>query len=915
MSSKNFMSYEDATTVLGAYAEAIKNKQGTITAGTYIHKSGDTISVKRDISYEADEVFFAEQTNDGLHVVVTVGSTTLYEENFVMSDPNHTVLDLVQISFNVRSVRWIIKYLKASKTQSAGYETIVWPSVTDTFVTTVDADKKLIIQSELDTALSGKQDTLTFDDVPTANSNNPVKSGGVKSAIDSAVSRCYHHAGTKTVAQLTHDLLIAANEGNVYEMTDSGTTTSDFMEGIGRPIKEGDNVGIARVSEGVYKFDLLSGFVDTTNFVQKSQTAGLLKNDGTVNTTIEGDISSLKSGLTTLDNEVNGDATTYPYADVITIEDAVPANVADCTVKIEPVQDLHGYDHPWPGGAGKNKLPLTVDGIKAASGGTWTGNKKTLNSIEIEILTDESNNVTGISAKGTASLETFFTIAELTMGSDEYILNGCPAGGGWGTYFIYWHGTSDPKDMGNGVTINDPNVAGNVQIHISSGYAIDTVFYPMIRLATETDATFAPYTNICPITGHTEASVQMDGKNLFDYSTCENKSIDDSGNTASDSTRLLSGYISTANAANIITIPSGITLVGFVYYDGTKTFVSRNIVNKTGTFGFTATQPYVKLYLSKTDGSAAISKNDVVGMQFERGSVATGYVPYVSPHTATITFGQTVYGGTVDFDSGVMTVTHAIVTFDGTESGWVTINSGKAVRIKVSGMKRDTGGVLPDDIANYAEIIAIDYVFNHIRDYTFSISADNYFTLALSSDITDVNDYKTYLSNNPLQICYELATPITIQLTPQQIQLLKGQNTLTASTGQISVTVNGVSGSIGAVQEQVNDIAEDVVDVQSSLINKAGYNLTAIAANATSFTFADLATSYIGIMCLSLPSVANTAKCGLYVLVRQGTSVSVTNIYESASLGVTATISDGDVVIEWTTNNPFGGAISILQMM
>ena len=34
------------------------------------------------------------------------------------------------------------------------------------------------------TALEDKQDTLTFDDTPTAGSNNPVKSGGVKTALD-----------------------------------------------------------------------------------------------------------------------------------------------------------------------------------------------------------------------------------------------------------------------------------------------------------------------------------------------------------------------------------------------------------------------------------------------------------------------------------------------------------------------------------------------------------------------------------------------------------------------------------------------------------------------------------------------------------------------------------------------------------
>lgn len=36
------------------------------------------------------------------------------------------------------------------------------------------------------TALSGKQNTLTFDNTPTANSTNPVTSGGVKTAIDVA---------------------------------------------------------------------------------------------------------------------------------------------------------------------------------------------------------------------------------------------------------------------------------------------------------------------------------------------------------------------------------------------------------------------------------------------------------------------------------------------------------------------------------------------------------------------------------------------------------------------------------------------------------------------------------------------------------------------------------------------------------
>lgn len=39
-----------------------------------------------------------------------------------------------------------------------------------------------------------------------------------------------------------------------------------------------------------------------------------------------------------------------------------------------------------------------------------------------------------------------------------------------------------------------------------------------------------------------------------------------------------------------------------------------------------------------------------------------------------------------------------------------------------------------------------------------------------------VADWKAYLSQNPLQVVYKLATPQTYQLTPQEIKLLLGTN-------------------------------------------------------------------------------------------------------------------------------------------
>ena len=47
---------------------------------------------------------------------------------------------------------------------------------------------------------------------------------------------------------------------------------------------------------------------------------------------------------------------------------------------------------------------------------------------------------------------------------------------------------------------------------------------------------------------------------------------------------------------------------------------------------------------------------------------------------------------------------------------------------------------------------------------------------------------KMILSNNDMQVVYELATPFDIQLTPTQIETLIGNNTIFADTGNIKVS-------------------------------------------------------------------------------------------------------------------------------
>ena len=155
-----------------------------------------------------------------------------------------------------------------------------------------------------------------------------------------------------------------------------------------------------------------------------------------------------------------------------------------------------------------------------------------------------------------------------------------------------------------------------------------------------------------------------------------------------------------------------------------------------------------------------------------------------------------------------MTVTHELAEHDGDENwqgGTALINTYRMVlNIDAISSAYEISNYLPR-VNNYTLDEPHFYIYNS-KLYVFL-------------PVSDETEFKSYLASNPLQVVYELATPTTIQLTPQKIQLLKGTNTLTASTGQISVTVNGVSGAIGSVQEQVNELGEDVALKQNATDN------------------------------------------------------------------------------------------------
>ena len=58
----------------------------------------------------------------------------------------------------------------------------------------------------------------------------------------------------------------------------------------------------------------------------------------------------------------------------------------------------------------------------------------------------------------------------------------------------------------------------NVRIFIAANVTVNDTFFPMIRKSTETDSSFVPYENSCPISGWTGIKIVRTGKNLFNGS-------------------------------------------------------------------------------------------------------------------------------------------------------------------------------------------------------------------------------------------------------------------------------------------------------------------------------------------------------------------------------------------------------------
>ena len=286
-------------------------------------------------------------------------------------------------------------------------------------------------------------------------------------------------------------------------------------------------------------------------------------------------------------------------------------------------------------------------------------------------------------------------------------------------------------------------------------------------------------TNVRPISGHTDVAVSRTGKNLLDTSTAE---IGTAWNGASNSARarlvipLVVGQTYTLKANGTSTLDSWYGIETDTIPPSSAGSVLSN------PYTFTATTKYLSLGFNKT----AIASTDIeaLKLQLEYGSTATAYEQYQGT-TNTTDLGRTVYGGTLDVTSGVLTVDRAIVTYDGSnDEVWQYYSVAQGNLFRMTQSDRKAGELYTvGAISNRFELVTNA---NRTNGTMSSPTSGSEYAIDFIYDAcTTEAQWRTWLSSNNVQVVYPLATPQTYQLTAQQISLLTGDNYLWASTGGV----------------------------------------------------------------------------------------------------------------------------------
>jgi len=480
-------------------------------------------------------------------------------------------------------------------------------------------------------------------------------------------------------------------------------------------------------------------------------------------------------------------------------EDGLDVNMLDVKCAIEPVQDLHGYDYPWPAGGGKNLLDL---GANLSDWFVTMDNGVSIRPLRpsSEIATGTVNGLTGsitITQYNTSGYPWMAKWLDLKKNTDYYISS-------TSTVKICGGNTKDNNTTYTQITYSN-NVfnTGNYDYwYITiypNNYSVSSLF---ICLNSETDKTFVPYSNICPISGFDGMKITRTGKNLFDWTASSSPDCTISNGTYTNNVTDTRSFLEIYYREYMDSTQLSNKLVLNVYNIGRYSFTIDNLNEKTNRISLLHNGKthniifwHCPFYISSAITiSFTVSSLDpttaggliITDFQIEPGSTASSYEPYNSDiATYDITFpteAGTVYGGTYDPITGELVVTHCLEELDGNSISYIETSS---YGIKAATFSNSLKYGSITDTANCLSNIYNKFVANGANNNACRLAPgySSRSVIIYDNRFADLETAQRILNETPCQIWYPLTEPLIFHLTPQDIKTLEGVNNIFADTG------------------------------------------------------------------------------------------------------------------------------------
>ena len=543
---------------------------------------------------------------------------------------------------------------------------------------------------------------------------------------------------------------------------------------------------------------------------------------------VNGAIDGVESDIESLDN---GKAPViYDTAEgaIATFADGADNLPMDVTVSIEPVQDLHGQDNPYPGGGGVNLLDAS---LLTVYGSTTYGMTAT-------IVTD------GFRVAGTTPTENFtpgrkqWRIVKINQTLD--LANLDVVGFYSGSYGI--HTLEVRFDVSTSTIVIDVS-------WMDAGETFDFTVKPVIYSGSTTPTAWSPYSNICPISGWTGCNVSRTNGNMFVNNTYTSPSNGISCEIIQDGFSVkMNG---TAEAVIGFTVFKMDVIPGEKYtakFEGLGGTISGNLRAYNGS-------TYKEMIRQSTaDGSVTFTAGDWTHVDF-RPTVANGTQitnqivkaaithgesePDMVAHVQTVlpvswqTEAGTVYGGkcTVNADGSVTVVADRVsIEYDGSsDEVWREYGAGSSHYCVVACPTGKQVGYQKSICNEFANVNSA-FSSTEYGIYSDHPSLINTYFRMPNSSVTSLAEFKAWIAQNPIQLVYELAEPIvTVLPSVTALRSLLGINNVWADCGNVAVEYSADTKTY--VDESIPSVPVQDVKVNGTSVLSQGVANLPIASN------------------------------------------------------------------------------------